>query len=386
MQTIFTVAAVVWSILVVMLFCVAASLKKNLSILVALTEEAATTIREMPSLLLFPFFGVLSMAGFSIFVAYTEIAVMSLPSAVLVGWGKHMMLKDPEDPASLKRAREVLSFIVLFSFLWIYFFHLAVFTATTASAVTRWYYYRNDPTQHGTARGSQGWFFGRPVLLALGSIFRYHLGSLALGSFLLAVCTIPRLILEYIDHEMKQASGNNPLLENVLLAAKCCLWCFEKCLKFLTKYAYINTAVSGKPFCRAAHSSFALIAKYPVQVGLDELATSILDYLSCLLVPCILVAVAYWTIPGGWGVSSCFIVGLSWVVTRMAVGVYDVCMSTLFVCVTRDQENFGGRYAPESLRVAMQMPVVARASVVEMQETATCASVDVPKDPEGMED
>ena len=51
--------------------------------------------------------------------------------------------------------------------------------------------------------GSPGYFFGKENLGAFWSITKYDLGTLCFGSFLIALCAIPRLILEYVDQEMK---------------------------------------------------------------------------------------------------------------------------------------------------------------------------------------
>ena len=32
---------------------------------------------------------------------------------------------------------------------------------------------------------------------------------------------------------------------------RCCLWCLEKCLQFITGYAYIFVALNGDSFCTA---------------------------------------------------------------------------------------------------------------------------------------
>ena len=36
----------------------------------------------------------------------------------------------------------------------------------------------------------------------------------------------------------------------VLCCVQCCLWCLEKCLKFLNRNAYIETAIYGYSFCK----------------------------------------------------------------------------------------------------------------------------------------
>lgn len=48
---------------------------------------------------------------------------------------------------------------------------------------------------------------------------------------------------------------------------QCCLWCFEKVLKFITRNAYIVVAVEGKSFCSAAIRSFRLIISNLALIG-----------------------------------------------------------------------------------------------------------------------
>merc|ERR1719469_1783714 len=41
----------------------------------------------------------------------------------------------------------------------------------------------------------------------------------------------------------------------------CCIWCFEKCMKFLNKNAYIQIALNATPFCTSAKKAFFLILR-----------------------------------------------------------------------------------------------------------------------------
>jgi hypothetical protein len=45
---------------------------------------------------------------------------------------------------------------------------------------------------------------------------------------------------------------------------KCCLWCCEKCLKFLNRNAYIEIAIYGKSFCRSAGDAPTLAHTPPI--------------------------------------------------------------------------------------------------------------------------
>lgn len=49
---------------------------------------------------------------------------------------------------------------------------------------------------------------------------RYHLGSIALGSFIIAVIQFIRAVLEYVDRQMKTANPGNVVLKYLMACAK----------------------------------------------------------------------------------------------------------------------------------------------------------------------
>lgn len=256
---------------------------------------------------------------------------------------------EAKDP--FKQMQQAIIWITIFGLLWAYFFHVACFISVIAMAIAHWYFYRDDPEKNaGTGVNSSGWFFGRPVLLAMGRIARYHSGTMAVGSFIMAAVTLPRIILEYIAQQTD--AEHNQVTKYILWAARCCLYCFEKCVKFLTEYAYVYTAVTGRPFCSAAMSSFKLFAEYPVQVALDKMACWVMRVITCTVVPGFMVILAYLLIPHGFLPCATIIAALSYITTRLTVGLYDVIVTTLFVCAMRDKEHFGGKYMHYSLRKA----------------------------------
>lgn len=65
-------------------------------------------------------------------------------------------------------------------------------------------------------------------------VCRYHCGSVALGSFIIAIIQMVRVILAYIDRQTKAAQAKNSTLRVVMLAVQCCAWCIEKCIKFIS--------------------------------------------------------------------------------------------------------------------------------------------------------
>ena len=45
------------------------------------------------------------------------------------------------------------------------------------------------------------------MLVSLASIFRYHLGSLAFGSLALMICTVGRVVFEYVERHTKDVTN-----------------------------------------------------------------------------------------------------------------------------------------------------------------------------------
>ena len=88
---------------------------------------------------------------------------------------------------------------------------------------------------------------------------RYHLGSIALGSFIVAVVQFVRAIMEYVNKKTKKLQDTNPVVKLFMCCIRYCLWYLEKVLKYINRNAYILVAVKGYstaiPRCRRSSSS-----------------------------------------------------------------------------------------------------------------------------------
>lgn len=359
MEQYYKYAAIILAVVIVLLLFAVCALWKNFEMLIALLKEASRTIQEMPSLLVFPFILVCSMlVTFMLFltillgVATTDPVAVAPLLEVWIKWAEPVLKAvDLQGENSFKQMQQAFIWIGIFQFLWAYFFHVAMFTSIVAISVANWYFYRDDPERNaGTGIHSAGWFPGRPIILSTYRLCRYHLGSMAYGSFIMAAVTMPRIVLEYINSTTD--TDSNQVTKAIVWALRCCLWCLESCLQFLTEYAYVYVAVTGKPFCSSARASFGLFAKYPAQVALDKMACGAMRYLACVTVPAGMAVLSYPFIKVDWVPCAVFIFGLAYVVTRLTVGVYDVCVTTLFVCAMRDTEHYGGKYMSDGLRAA----------------------------------
>lgn len=73
----------------------------------------------------------------------------------------------------------------------------------------------------------------------------FHLGSIALGSFIIAVIQFIRLLLEYVDKKTRQLQQQNKIAQALMWLVRCLLWCLEKIVAFINRNAYI--LVAGAP-------------------------------------------------------------------------------------------------------------------------------------------
>lgn len=90
----------------------------------------------------------------------------------------------------------------------------------------------------------------------------YHLGSIAFGSFLIAVITMIRVVFEYIVKKYESVGNKeNTLYKAVSCCIRCMLWCLDKYVKFITKNAYIQIALHSESFCTSAWNAFCLMIR-----------------------------------------------------------------------------------------------------------------------------
>ena len=74
------------------------------------------------------------------------------------------------------------------------------------------------------------------------------------------------------------------IVKVILCCIQCCLWCFEKCLKFLNRNAYIETAIYGYSFCRAAFTAFMLILRNILRMAAVNSIGSLVLFLAKVVV------------------------------------------------------------------------------------------------------
>ncbi|XP_072863303.1 choline transporter-like protein 5 isoform X8 [Chlorocebus sabaeus] len=192
-----------------------------------------------------------------------------------------------------------------------------------------------------------------PLFTAFGRAIRYHTGSLAFGSLIIALIQMFKIVLEYLDHRLKRTE--NTLSKFLQCCLRCCFWCLENAIKFLNRNAYIMIAIYGRNFCRSAKDAFNLLMRNVLKVAVTDEVTYFVLFLGKILVAGSIGVLAFLfftqrlpVIAQGpaslnyyWVPLLTVILG-SYLIAHGFFSVYAMCVETIFICFCEDLERNDG--------------------------------------------
>lgn len=110
---------------------------------------------------------------------------------------------------------EVGVWLFVFAFLWYSSFIISSNIFIIACLCVGWYFYRDDP---GMEKGMFTYFYWAWFI---------HAGSLAFGSFLIALLWLLALLTKYLYKKLKESGMNNQQFGFLFKCLLCCIGCFE---------------------------------------------------------------------------------------------------------------------------------------------------------------
>ncbi|PVD22195.1 hypothetical protein C0Q70_18000 [Pomacea canaliculata] len=269
---------------------------------------------------------------------------------------------------------------MLFMFFWLMNFVVAFGQMTLAGAFATFYWSRKEMPPH-------------PLLSSFCRCLRYHLGSLAFGSLIIASIQLIRSILEYMDRKLK--SSENSVAKFILKCLKCCFWCLEKILKFINKNAYIMIAIYGRSFCTATKDAFMLIMRNVLRTYVLDKVSDFIMFISKLMVTGGVAIGAYYWFENRIPFLENFIPDLhfrllpviilvlgTYLVTSCFFNVYDMAVDTLFLCFLEDLERNDG--SPEKpYQMSSGLKTILRKDVDEVDNVHVEGASNIPAENAG---
>uniref|UniRef100_A0A671UTG1 Choline transporter-like protein n=1 Tax=Sparus aurata TaxID=8175 RepID=A0A671UTG1_SPAAU len=231
----------------------------------------------------------------------------------------------------------------LLVFLWLVNFSLALEQCTLAGTFASYYWAKRKPQDIPPC----------PLFSSFSRAIRYHTGSLAFGALILSVVQLVRIILEYLEQKLKGV--DNSLSRFIMHCLKCCFWCLEKLLRYMSHNAYIMVAIYGKNFCTSAREAFFLIMRNVVRVAVLDRVTDFLLFLGKVLIAGGVGVVAFFFFTSKipviqeevpnlnyyWVPLLTVVIG-AYLIAHGFFNVYAICVDTLFLCFCDDLERNDG--------------------------------------------
>jgi hypothetical protein len=153
-----------------------------------------------------------------------------------------------------------LGFLV-FCLLWTIFFFAAFSNLFTSLATASHYFLSPGEREKSSMKLLFNTYF---------TTIRFHLGTAALGSLVLTLVSVLRFwvnyMLKYQDSRCGRFLG---------LLMRCLLASMQRCLRFLDRTAYVQTAIHGTGFYRSCINGFFVVARNVYTIGVVAAVSSI---------------------------------------------------------------------------------------------------------------
>ncbi|XP_062847029.1 choline transporter-like protein 1 isoform X2 [Trichomycterus rosablanca] len=320
--TVFTVI-----LLLLMLF-----MRKRVALTIALFHVAGKVFIHLPLLVLQPFCTFLALF---LFWVYWILVLLFLGTTGNPEKNEQTGLTE----FKLNDALQYLTWYHAVGLIWISEFILACQQMTVAGAVVTYYFTRDKSRLPLT-----------PILSSVLRLIRYHLGTVAKGSFIITLVKIPRLILIYVRNQLK--GKENACARCMLKACICCLWCLEKCLNFLNQNAYAATAINSTSFCTSARDAFIILVENALRVAaINTVGDFVLFLGKILIVTCTafagVLALNYQRDYTEWVLPLIIVCLFAFLVAHCFLSIFEIVVDVLFLCFAIDTKYNDGALGRE---------------------------------------
>lgn len=323
-------------LLAFLLLCMTVCLCKQIRIAVGIIQEACMAVQRMPMVVFFPLVQYFWMLCFLVVWAVVAVYMASCGEYVKVfGLGYTMEWKEDMQKAMVYH---------FFALLWNMAFirHMSILILAGVFGAYYW-----TPLEDKKA----GKLPRAPILASMWRSWRYHTGTVAFGSFLIAVIQMIRAVLNYI--KKKYLKDKPPCGAICSCFAKflvcyidCCLACFERLMEYISKNAYIVTACKGKMFCTAAWEAFKFIIGNLGQHAVVNWVSAFIMALGKMFIvaasvaPCFFIAGLSDDISSPWVLLLCCAI-IAYLVACLFLGVVDTAIDVILVCFCWERDAAG---------------------------------------------
>lgn len=244
------------------------------------------------------------------------------------------------------KAVRYLFFFQLFVLFWVLAFVRAMESFIIAATTCMWYF---------SGQGSDNAETSGKASIMLGTKwgYRYHFGTMAIGSFLVALINIIKVIFEYMVKKQQAAGPNNKIMKALICVTRCMIWCLDSCIKFINAHAYIQCALFSTTFCESAKAGFFLsvrnYAKFTA-LAISSFLIAIVGKGTIVALSCFICYLILNSMGVGNAPFFMAIVGvIAFFLACLFLEIFEYSCKAILHCFLLDQEGGGSPKTPESL-------------------------------------
>ncbi|XP_047441774.1 choline transporter-like protein 1 isoform X2 [Mugil cephalus] len=321
---VYAAAATVFTVILLLLMLF---MRKRVALTIALFHVAGKVFIHLPLLTLQPFITFLALL---LFWLYWVLVLLFLGTT-------GNPIQNEETGLTEFRLTGPLQYLTWYhavGLVWISEFILACQQMTVAGAVVTYYFTRDKNRLPVT-----------PILSSVLRLVRYHLGTVAKGSFIITLVKIPRLILMYVHNQLK--GKENACARCLLKTCICCLWCLEKCLNYLNQNAYAATAINSTSFCTSARDAFVILVENALRVATINAVGDFVLFLGKILIVTStafagVLLLNYQRDYAEWLLPLIIVCLFSFLVAHCFLSIFEIVVDVLFLCFAIDTKYNDG--------------------------------------------
>uniref|UniRef100_A0A8C8HV44 Choline transporter-like protein n=1 Tax=Oncorhynchus tshawytscha TaxID=74940 RepID=A0A8C8HV44_ONCTS len=321
---VYAIAATVFTVILLLLMLF---MRKRVALTIALFHVAGKVFIHLPLLTLQPFCTFLALL---LFWFYWSLVLLFLGTT-------GNPVQNEETGLTEFRLTGPLQYMTWYhavGLIWISEFILACQQMTVAGAVVTYYFTRDKNKLPVT-----------PILSSSLRLMRYHLGTVAKGSFIITLVKIPRLFLMYVHNQLK--GKENACARCMLKTCICCLWCLEKCLNYLNQNAYAATAINSTSFCTSARDAFVILVENALRVAAINAVGDFVLFLGKILIVTStafagVLLLNYQRDYAEWVLPLIIVCLFAFLVAHCFLSMFEIVVDVLFLCFAIDTKYNDG--------------------------------------------
>ncbi|RKP01224.1 hypothetical protein CXG81DRAFT_12276 [Caulochytrium protostelioides] len=349
--------------------------RKHINLAMTLMGVAARALRAVPFIVFFPLLKYLALMALVVWCVWVFALLSSSGTVIAAELSATISAQTETIPGHAFQVNAGYGWFQLyyvFGFLWTYNWIIAISQTTMAGVMSSWYFAR-DKSLYQTRL---------PVMRSLATVLWYHLGSLAFGSLIIALFELMLYLLGVLQHKLEKSQLW--IASVVVRCIKCCCGLLTSIVKLFSKNAYIEIAIYGYGFVKAARVASSLIVRNMIHLSVLTTVSGFVIFLCKLMIACGTTVAGLGLLMhyngqqpwSNYAVPLVVIFIVSYVIASAFLAIYAITLSTVFLCFCEDCErNDGSPARPYFMPEALLRYVPAKKQEMPLPMIATSARI-----------